>query len=100
MGQMDGSHEKASRKTTTTSNSVRIEPHVLGTHLDGEEGKTDAAFETKGQGMLLLCSQEEGDCCSSRRLGESQNTFSWTGWMTGRMDGWKKLHDHDVLYYM
>jgi hypothetical protein len=22
------------------------------------------------------------------------------GWMTGRMDGWKKLHDHDALYYM
>jgi hypothetical protein len=29
--------------------------------------------------------------------GESQNTFNWIGWMTGRMDGWKKLHDHDVL---
>jgi hypothetical protein len=22
------------------------------------------------------------------------------GWMMGQMDGWKKLHDHDVLYYM
>jgi hypothetical protein len=22
------------------------------------------------------------------------------GWMMGRMDGWKKFHDHDVLYYM
>jgi hypothetical protein len=22
------------------------------------------------------------------------------GWMTGRMDGWKKLHDHDILHYM
>jgi hypothetical protein len=22
------------------------------------------------------------------------------GWMTGQMDGWKKLHNHDVLYYM
>jgi hypothetical protein len=26
------------------------------------------------------------------------------GWMTGqmddRMDGWKKLHNHDFLYYM
>jgi hypothetical protein len=35
--------------------------------------------------------------------GESQNTFSWTGWMDWMddgMDGWKKLHNHDVLYYM
>jgi hypothetical protein len=30
--------------------------------------------------------------------GESHNTFIWIRWMTGRMDGWKKLHDHDVLY--
>ncbi len=30
--------------------------------------------------------------------GESQNTFIWIGWMTRQMDGWKKLHDHDVLY--
>jgi hypothetical protein len=22
------------------------------------------------------------------------------GWMMGLMDGWKKLHDHDVLHYM
>jgi hypothetical protein len=28
--------------------SVWTEPHVLGTHSDGEEGKTDATFETKG----------------------------------------------------
>jgi hypothetical protein len=33
-------------------------------------------------------------------MGESQNTFSWTGRMTVRTDGWKKLHDHDFLYYM
>jgi hypothetical protein len=22
------------------------------------------------------------------------------GWKTGLMDGWKKLHNHDLLYYM
>jgi hypothetical protein len=64
---MDESHEKASQKITMTSSSVQTKPHVLDTHSDGEEGKTDAAFETEGQGMLLLCS-EEGDCCS-RRMG-------------------------------
>jgi hypothetical protein len=46
-----------------------VEPHVLGTHSDGEEGKTDATFEIEGQGMLLLCSKEEGDCCCRRRMG-------------------------------
>jgi hypothetical protein len=42
----------------------------LGTHSDGEEGKTYVAFKTKGQGMLLLCFEEEGDCCyNKRRMG-------------------------------
>ncbi len=68
MGWMDGSCEKDSRKTITTSSSVWTEPHVLGTHSDDEERKTAAAFETEGQGMLLLCS-EKGDCCCSRRMG-------------------------------
>jgi hypothetical protein len=35
-GWMDRSHEKASQKMTMMSSSVRIEPHVLGTHSDGE----------------------------------------------------------------
>ncbi len=45
----------------------------------------------KGENGWLLQQEEDG---------ESQNTFSWIGWMMGWMDGWKKLHDHDVLYYM
>jgi hypothetical protein len=53
------------------SSSVRTEPHVLGTHSDGEEGKIDASLEIEGQGMLLLCSEEEGNCCSRRRRMES-----------------------------
>jgi hypothetical protein len=60
----------ATKKRGATSNNVQIEPHVLGTHSDGEEGKTNAAFETKGHGMLLLCFEEEGDCCyNSKRMG-------------------------------
>jgi hypothetical protein len=49
------------------SSHVQTEPHVLGTHSDGEEGKIDATFEIEGLGMLLLCSKEEGDCCCNRR---------------------------------
>jgi hypothetical protein len=42
----------------------------LGTHLDGEEGKLDATFEREGQGMLLLCFKEKGDCCcNNMRMG-------------------------------
>jgi hypothetical protein len=40
----------------------------LGTHLDGEEGKTDATFEIEGQGMLLMCYEEKGDCCYSSNV--------------------------------
>ncbi len=54
---------------TTMSNNVQTEPHVLGTHLDGEEGKTNATFETDGHGMLLLCFEEERDYCCIKRMG-------------------------------
>jgi hypothetical protein len=49
--------------------SVRTKPHVLGTHLDGEEGKTNASFVTEGQGMLLLCFEEGDCCCNNMRMG-------------------------------
>jgi hypothetical protein len=45
----------------------------------------------KGENGWLLQQEEDG---------ESQNTFSWTGWMTRWMDGRKKLHDRNILYYM
>jgi hypothetical protein len=51
----------------------------------------DLHLEVFGLRRRLLQQEEDG---------ESHNTFSWTGWMTRQMDGWKKLHDHDVLYYM
>jgi hypothetical protein len=61
---------------------------------DDEEGKVSKQAELekmkKGENGWLL---QEGD-------GEPQNTFSWTGWMMGQMDGWKKLHNHDVFYYV
>jgi hypothetical protein len=42
----------------------------LGTHSNGEEGKIDAAFETKGHGMLFLCFEEERNCYyNNRRMG-------------------------------
>jgi hypothetical protein len=41
---------------------------------------------------------ENGWLLQQHEDGESQDTFIWTGWMTGQMDGWKKLHNHNVLY--
>jgi hypothetical protein len=51
------------------SNNVRTKPHVFGTHSNGEEGKTNAAFKIEGQGMLLMCSEEGNCCCSNKRMG-------------------------------
>jgi hypothetical protein len=55
-----------------------------------------------GLGMPFV----EGDTCAGGRGGYlflpgfSSLYDAIHGWMTGRMNGWKNLHDHDVLYYM
>ncbi len=54
---------------------------------DHEKRLETASAAAPGSTSWGFRSQEEGDCCCSRRMGESQNTFSWTGWMTGWMDG-------------
>jgi hypothetical protein len=41
----------------------------------------------------------DSDTCAEGGLFISARVF-FLVWMTGWMDGWKKLHDHDVLYYM
>jgi len=63
---------------------------------DDEEGEVSepAELETGRVGE----DEERGEWVAAEQEdGESQNTFNWIGWMTGRMDGWEKLHDHDVL---
>ncbi len=73
---------------------------MIGGEDDDEEGEVFEPAELergwvwkdeKGENGWLLQQQEDG---------ESHNTFTLTRCMTRWIDGWKKLHDHDVLYYM
>jgi hypothetical protein len=57
--------------------------------------------QTPGAGMPFL----DSDTCAEKGgylflPGFSSLHDAIHRWMTGRMDGWKKLHDQDVLYYM
>jgi hypothetical protein len=65
-----------------------------------KKGKFLNLLSLKQAELEKMKKRENGWLLQQEEDGESHNTFSWTGWMTGRMDGWKKLHDHDVLYYM
>jgi hypothetical protein len=52
-----------------------------------------------GPGMPFL----DSDTCAERGLFISARVFFPVlchPWMDDGTDGWKKLHDHDVLYYM
>jgi hypothetical protein len=53
-----------------------------------------------GLGMPFLDSDTCARGCYLFLPGFSSLHDAIHGWMMGQMDGWKNLHDHDVLYYM
>jgi hypothetical protein len=69
------------------SNNVRIEPHVLGTHSDGEEGKTDVAFQTRDKGCYL-CALKKKEIAPTTAGGWGVTYYLQLDWMDDETDGW------------
>jgi hypothetical protein len=67
----------------TTSSSVQTEPHVLGTHSDGEEGKQMQYLRQRDRGCRFYALKKK-EIAAAARGGWEVTEYLQLNWMDGK----------------